>query len=122
MRFALDDDIELQPAPAPAWLETEDFLHSDDEQDGGDGRRSSEGGHRPLLEDREAPSVRVANEMDEGRAKSGMKMAFMNMANSIIGAGIIGQPYAFKQAGLGMGVGLLVGLTFIVSLLAVWGG
>ena len=29
-----------------------------------------------------------------------MKMAFMNMANSILGAGIIGQPYAFRNSGL----------------------
>ena len=39
----------------------------------------------------------------------------MNMANSIIGAGIIGQPYAFRQAGLTMGVTLLVGLTITVA-------
>jgi solute carrier family 38 (sodium-coupled neutral amino acid transporter), member 11 len=39
----------------------------------------------------------------------------MNMANSIIGAGIIGQPYAFLQAGLTMGVLLLVALTLIVD-------
>jgi sodium-coupled neutral amino acid transporter 11 len=37
------------------------------------------------------------------------------MANSIIGAGIIGQPYAFRQAGLTMGVILLVGLTITVD-------
>jgi sodium-coupled neutral amino acid transporter 11 len=42
-------------------------------------------------------------------------MAFMNMANSIIGAGIIGQPYAFRQAGLGMGIFLLVALTITVD-------
>jgi sodium-coupled neutral amino acid transporter 11 len=39
----------------------------------------------------------------------------MNMANSIIGAGIIGQPYAFKQAGLLTGILLLVGLTITVD-------
>lgn len=39
----------------------------------------------------------------------------MNMANSIIGAGIIGQPYAFRQAGLTMGVLLLVALTITVD-------
>ena len=42
-------------------------------------------------------------------------MAFMNMANSIIGAGIIGQPYAFKQAGLLSGLVLLVVLTVVVD-------
>lgn len=39
----------------------------------------------------------------------------MNMANSIIGAGIIGQPYAFRQAGLVMGVLLLISLTLMVD-------
>ncbi|KAG5357424.1 Vacuolar amino acid transporter 2 [Yarrowia sp. C11] len=47
--------------------------------------------------------------------KSNMKMAFMNMANSIIGAGIIGQPYAVHESGLIAGVLLLVGLTFLID-------
>lgn len=82
-------------------------------------------GHRvPLLTDIEAPSVAVANAMgnadeiadDEmNRPKSGLKSAFMNMANSIIGAGIIGQPYAVRQAGLVGGILLLVGLTVVVD-------
>ncbi|KAJ4413887.1 hypothetical protein N0V85_003395 [Neurospora sp. IMI 360204] len=75
-------------------------------------------GRVPLLTGIEAPSVTVANngpwgsdedvaswaETERSRPKSGLRMAFMNMANSIIGAGIIGQPYAFKQAGLLSGV------------------
>ncbi|TWU75685.1 hypothetical protein ED733_007396 [Metarhizium rileyi] len=85
--------------------------------------------HRvPLLTDMEAPSVAVANTLgderdDDGerleqamrRPKSGLKSAFMNMANSIIGAGIIGQPYALRQAGLLSGILLLVGLTMVVD-------
>lgn len=47
--------------------------------------------------------------------KSNLKMAFMNMANSIIGAGIIGQPYAIKQAGLIAGLVLLVTLTVAID-------
>ncbi|KAM5348666.1 hypothetical protein ACJ41O_008490 [Fusarium nematophilum] len=107
---------------------------------GDDGhRRSSEDGyfdveeattsparaHRvPLLTDIEAPSVTVANSMGDAderaehelrRPKSGLKSAFMNMANSIIGAGIIGQPYAVRQAGLVGGILLLVGLTIVVD-------
>ncbi|ROV95763.1 hypothetical protein VPNG_08745 [Cytospora leucostoma] len=91
------------------------------------------GEHRtPLLTGIEAPSVAVANgawggggehggdvqswaEGERQRPKSGLRSAFMNMANSIIGAGIIGQPYAFKQAGLLSGIVLLVGLTVIVD-------
>lgn len=104
--------------------------YSDDDIDGLDmedplGRRTSS--HRvPLLTDMEAPSVRLANDLDAGsdeeqleaelrRPKSGLKAAFMNMANSIIGAGIIGQPYAMRQAGLLAGIALLIGLTVVVD-------
>ncbi|KAK3815648.1 MAG: hypothetical protein JOS17DRAFT_420301 [Linnemannia elongata] len=41
--------------------------------------------------------------------------SFLNMANSIIGAGIIGLPFAFQEAGLGMGIILLCALTWIVD-------
>jgi sodium-coupled neutral amino acid transporter 11 len=94
VRFALDDDtaedaIEMRE---PIDWAREDYLHSDDEEDEGRGRGSTSDGHRPLLTDREAPTVTVANELEEhNRPKSGMRMAFMNMANSIIGAGIIGE-------------------------------
>jgi sodium-coupled neutral amino acid transporter 11 len=81
--------------------------------------------HRvPLLTGIEAPSVTLANDpsLDLSRAqdllrrpRSGLSSAFMNMANSIIGAGIIGQPYAFRQAGLVSGVVLLVALTVVVD-------
>lgn len=47
--------------------------------------------------------------------KSNLKMAFMNMANSIIGAGIIGQPYAIRQSGLVGGLFLLVSLTVVID-------
>jgi sodium-coupled neutral amino acid transporter 11 len=77
----------------------------------------------PLLTDIEAPSVTLATSDDffpedhfeDARPRSGMKMAFMNMANSIIGAGIIGQPYALRQAGLTMGILLLTALTVTVG-------
>lgn len=85
--------------------------------------RASTGQRAPLLTGIEAPSVAIADELDfnaedlleDARPKSGIKSAFMNMANSIIGAGIIGQPYAFKQAGLLTGIILLVGLTVTVD-------
>ncbi|KAL9102794.1 MAG: hypothetical protein Q9163_002112 [Psora crenata] len=77
----------------------------------------------PLLTGIEAPNVVIANQLnfnaedvlEDARPKSGMKSAFMNMANSIIGAGIIGQPYAFRQAGLTTGIILLAGLTVTVD-------
>lgn len=84
---------------------------------------------QPLLTGIEAPSVALANsagwgdsddvhswhEAEQSRPKSGLRSAFMNMANSIIGAGIIGQPYAFRNAGLLAGILLLVGLTIVVD-------
>ncbi|KAG9243990.1 amino acid transporter-like protein [Calycina marina] len=54
-------------------------------------------------------------ERERSRPKSNMQSAFMNMANSIIGAGIIGQPYALRQAGLLTGLILLVLLTITVD-------
>ena len=89
--------------------------------------RESRDYHRtPLLTEMEAPSISLANrlgdddpediaEQERRRPKSGMNAAFMNMANSIIGAGIIGQPYAIRQAGLLAGILLLIGLTIVVD-------
>lgn len=101
-----------------AWLELEEDDYLGEE----DGNRRS-GQRAPLLTDIEAPSVTVANDipfnpeelLHSARPRSGLKSAFMNMANSIIGAGIIGQPYAFKQAGLFTGVFLLIVLTITVD-------
>lgn len=99
-----------------------DYDDDDDDAHGGQHRR-------PLLTGITAPSVALANspwagefddvhswaEAERARPKSGLSSAFMNMANSIIGAGIIGQPYAFKQAGLLSGIILLVALTIVVD-------
>ncbi|CDS12393.1 hypothetical protein LRAMOSA04587 [Lichtheimia ramosa] len=41
--------------------------------------------------------------------------SFLNMANSIIGAGIIGLPFSFKEAGFWMGIILLLLLTLVVD-------
>jgi sodium-coupled neutral amino acid transporter 11 len=92
------------------------------------GRREPRQQFMPLLTDIEAPSVTLAAspwgneegvhewvERERSRPKSGLRSAFMNMANSIIGAGIIGQPYAFRQAGLLTGIILLVILTITVD-------
>lgn len=112
-------------------LDERDSLDDLDFDIGSGGREDAEGRRhrRPLLTGIEAPSVTLANspwagefedvhswaESERQRPKSGLQSAFMNMANSIIGAGIIGQPYAFKQAGLLSGVILLIGLTVVVD-------
>ncbi|KAI8934061.1 hypothetical protein NX059_008826 [Plenodomus lindquistii] len=98
------------------WVE----LDGDDYMDGHEGRERVQ--RLPLLTGIEAPSVTVAehafhpeDHLESARPRSSMRSAFMNMANSIIGAGIIGQPYAFRNAGLVTGTILLIGLTIIVD-------
>ncbi|OJJ44738.1 hypothetical protein ASPZODRAFT_134849 [Penicilliopsis zonata CBS 506.65] len=122
----LDEDEELEtgghmdgPPHSPrdsSWLDDEDFEHAD--------LNRAERGHMvPLLTDIEAPSVTLAtyddcfpeDHLESARPRSGLRMAFMNMANSIIGAGIIGQPYALRQAGITTGILLLIVLTFTVD-------
>ncbi|KAI9737790.1 MAG: hypothetical protein M1834_009158 [Cirrosporium novae-zelandiae] len=120
VRFDVEDSPITETSPEDhSWLEEEDYLSNDD------GRGNNANGVRaPLLTGIEAPSVTVAerendfcpeDHLENARPRSNMQSAFMNMANSIIGAGIIGQPYAFRQAGLVMGVILLVSLTITVD-------
>ncbi|KAF2117900.1 transmembrane amino acid transporter protein-domain-containing protein [Lophiotrema nucula] len=101
------------------WIELEgdDYMDSN-----GYGEGQERVQRLPLLTGIEAPSVTVATEdfdpeeyLESARPRSGMRSAFMNMANSIIGAGIIGQPYAFRNAGLITGTVLLIGLTITVD-------
>jgi sodium-coupled neutral amino acid transporter 11 len=123
VRFDLaseDDDSETAHANGnvvgnAAWLDEDDYLNGD--------QRASTGQRAPLLTDITPPSsspflsesFQPEDHLPNARPTSGMRSAFMNMANSIIGAGIIGQPYAFKQAGMTMGILLLVGLTITVD-------
>lgn len=108
VRFDLQDRVVEQPE----WLDDEDYL---------DSPRNAP--HAPLLTDITPPSsspflsdaFQPEEHLPNARPKSGMRSAFMNMANSIIGAGIIGQPYAFRQAGLTMGIILLIVLTIMVD-------
>ena len=116
VRFDIDERSDVHALSTgeeeEEWLADEDYFGA---------RRGSTAQRAPLLTNIEAPSVTTALEfnaeelLESARPKSGMKSAFMNMANSIIGAGIIGQPYAFRQAGLTMGILLLVVLTVTVD-------
>ncbi|EGX46185.1 hypothetical protein AOL_s00110g9 [Orbilia oligospora ATCC 24927] len=121
VRFDVDDELAGSVGFASRdnderWTYDEDFLNSSDDDDFA---HAVEGGTAPLLTNIAAPSVVFAgldnDNFEDPASRSGMKMAFMNMANSIIGAGIIGQPYAFKQAGLATGVILLIVLTLLVD-------
>lgn len=55
------------------------------------------------------------NEAESQEGKSSMNMAFMNMANSILGAGIIGQPFALKNCGLIGGIIVLIFLSLLID-------
>ena len=126
VRFDIDEESEgeLRSNGHPrhsedsTWLEEEDYTTA---QHGS--RRGDTAQRTPLLTDIDAPSVTLATSEDffpeehleSARPRSGMRMAFMNMANSIIGAGIIGQSYALRQAGMTMGIILLIGLTIAVD-------
>jgi sodium-coupled neutral amino acid transporter 11 len=79
-----------------AWMMEEDPMGSDDEEERNtsqtNGHNSGSGQRLPLLAGIEAPSVTLALEADfnpedyleSARPRSGMKSAFMNMANSIM--------------------------------------
>ncbi|WPH00998.1 Hypothetical protein R9X50_00383200 [Acrodontium crateriforme] len=124
VRFEVSEPDMIQEANGSVhqqeWMDEEDFMSA--ESPGGE-REGNAGQRAPLLTGIEAPSVTLATDLDfnpedlleSSRPKSGLKSAFMNMANSIIGAGIIGQPYAFRQAGLLTGVILLITLTITVD-------
>lgn len=93
VRFALDetpgddDEEERGGGGDSRWTQEEDYLNSDDEGEGGDSR----GNRAPLLVTPGRAAFQFEELLEGNRPKSGMKMAFMNMANSIIGAGIIGE-------------------------------
>lgn len=53
--------------------------------------------------------------LPESIPRSSLLAAFTNMSNSIIGAGIIGLPYALLNAGLLTGIVLLIALTVVVD-------
>ncbi|PSK40957.1 hypothetical protein C7M61_000624 [Candidozyma pseudohaemuli] len=61
------------------------------------------------------PDLESLPENQEGSGTSNMKMAFMNMANSILGAGIIGQPFAFKNSGVLGGTLVMFFLTGLID-------
>ncbi|RMZ89402.1 hypothetical protein DV736_g3361, partial [Chaetothyriales sp. CBS 134916] len=109
VRFDLADTT-LARQSEEQWLDDEDYIHTSSQ-------------HAPLLTDITPPSAspflseafQPEDHLPNVGPKSGMVSAVMNMANSIIGAGIIGQPYAFKRAGMLTGILLLIVLTVIVD-------
>ena len=64
----------------------------------------------------EAPE-QTPEEPDEGR--STILGVGINLANAIVGSGIVGLPAALKDAGLGLGCILLIGMAFTVHVVVV---
>ena len=109
VRFDIDDG--QNGHPPEGWVDEDDYLDSPSSQNAPLLTEITPPAESPFLAD----SFQPEDHLPDARPKSGMRSAFMNMANSIIGAGIIGQPYAFRQAGMTMGIILLVGLTITVD-------
>ncbi|BFZ61787.1 hypothetical protein YB2330_002863 [Saitoella coloradoensis] len=95
-----------------------------DEDDHGGHGRTGNGMQKPLLGNIAAPAVTMAGGEESGDEEDQIKMpqeggglvnSFFNMSNSIIGAGIIGLPFAFKEAGLAMGIVLLIVLAIMTD-------
>ena len=100
VHFDLEERIIREDAhdghPRASSQETEDSLEEEEDYVSlqvSAGRRNSTGQRAPLLTDIEAPSVTVASAdlgfnaedlLEGARPKSGMRSAFMNMANSIM--------------------------------------
>ncbi len=99
VRFDLEERIICEEAqnghPRASSDEAKDFMEEEDymSHQASAGSRSSIGQRAPLLTDVEAPSVTVASAdmgfnaedlLESARPKSGMRSAFMNMANSIM--------------------------------------
>ncbi|XP_012943487.1 putative sodium-coupled neutral amino acid transporter 11, partial [Aplysia californica] len=77
-------------------------------------------GHSQTMSDiSEASSVSdtrgLMEEKDDGKPRSSIPMTSFNFINSIIGSGIIGMPFALRQAGFGMGIILIVLVAFITD-------
>lgn len=105
--FALDDAVQDETAHG----DTRSNLSFDIDAEDPEADQTRVGDEIGLLGQ---PSAHLKGIFDESK-KSNLRMAFMNMANSIIGAGIIGQAYAVRQAGLMGGILLLLGLTVVID-------
>ncbi|KAF4587660.1 Transmembrane amino acid transporter family protein [Ophiocordyceps camponoti-floridani] len=113
-----EEEEEEEEEEAMGHLETRPMLSSaadDDDDHRDESHEEDDDDDDVIILGQSQSSHQVALPSTLQRPKSNLQSAFMNMANSIIGAGIIGQPYAFRQAGLLTGIILLVALTVVVD-------
>ncbi|XP_046660531.1 putative sodium-coupled neutral amino acid transporter 11 [Homalodisca vitripennis] len=80
--------------------------------------------HRAVLQQQASSESFAQNGVDrdtdqlfelDSREKTGLKQASFNYINSIVGSGIIGIPYAFQQAGFGLGILLLALVAWVTD-------
>lgn len=64
---------------------------------------------------RRAPPKRTLSDIPEPKTRSGLGGGIANMVNSIVGAGIIGIPFSFRESGLVMGLFLLVLVAYLTD-------
>ncbi|XP_070211959.1 putative sodium-coupled neutral amino acid transporter 11 [Littorina saxatilis] len=57
----------------------------------------------------------LVEEKEDGKQRSSIPMTSFNFINSIIGSGIIGMPFALKQAGFGLGILMIVAVALITD-------
>ncbi|KAK7592831.1 hypothetical protein V9T40_007583 [Parthenolecanium corni] len=67
-----------------------------------------------ILEARKG-AIYFTNQDEKLPKKSDYKFAVFNYINCIVGSGVIGIPYAFREAGFGAGLVLLLGISFITD-------
>lgn len=78
-------------------------------------RAAAEAGGGSSDDPRRAPPTRKASNLSAPRKTSGLCGASFNLINSIVGAGIIGMPYALKQSGIVAGLLLLALVGFLTD-------
>ncbi|BEI84007.1 hypothetical protein CcaverHIS002_0406110 [Cutaneotrichosporon cavernicola] len=98
----------------------DDSLHSDDDDSHDHDRapllsREDRTVGRPSLEDEIDIFADALGDGPAGRATGTLLDGIANMANSILGAGIIGLPYAIRQAGFVTGITLLIVLAAVTD-------
>lgn len=57
----------------------------------------------------------LVEEKEDGKQRSSIPMTSFNFINSIIGSGIIGTPYALRQAGFGLGILMIILVAFVTD-------
>ncbi|KAK1925556.1 amino acid transporter [Papiliotrema laurentii] len=108
--FKAPGDVDGSPLKDP-----QDHRDHHEDQDHSDSIPLLPGGQRRSSLVDELEELEHAEGPNGGGVKGTLLDGIANMANSIMGAGIVGLPYAISQAGFVTGVGLLIGLAILTD-------